>query len=153
MAYEWQLTYLLLPFFAKHRLSEITVQEVDRYKASMIRRRDRGERLSNETINKTLVRLGQILEVAVEYELIGRNPAREKRRKLPVPRPQRSHLDAAYQIEALLDGASRLDAGKRSHASASSGWCYRRWCSQGCGSASSSGCGGETWTCPPGGSA
>jgi integrase len=114
-AYEWQLTYLLLPFFAKHRLSEITVQEVDRYKAQMIRRRERGERLSNETINKTLVRLGQILEVAVEYELLNRNPATGKRRKLIVSRPHRSYLDAGYQIEALLDGAGKLDAEKRSH--------------------------------------
>jgi hypothetical protein len=109
------LTYLLLTFFAKHRLSEITVREVDRYKANMVRRREKGERLSNETINKTLVRLGQILEVGVEYELVDRNPATGRRRKLAVPRPQRSYLDAAYQVEALLDGAGKLDAEKRSH--------------------------------------
>jgi hypothetical protein len=32
--YEWSLAYHLLPFFSRHRLSEITVREVDRYKAA-----------------------------------------------------------------------------------------------------------------------
>ena len=78
-AYEWHLTHHLLPFFRAHRLSQIDVREVERYKADKLReserlreRRARGDRtchrpLSPETINKTLVRLGQILEVAVEY--------------------------------------------------------------------------------------
>jgi integrase len=35
--YEWALSYHLLPFFAKHRLSAITVQEVDRFKAAKFR--------------------------------------------------------------------------------------------------------------------
>ena len=32
--YRWSLTHHLLPFFAEHRLSEITVREVDRYRAA-----------------------------------------------------------------------------------------------------------------------
>lgn len=38
--------------------------------------RDTAAALSNETINKLLVRLGQILDVAEERELIARNPMR-----------------------------------------------------------------------------
>ena len=30
--YEWQLVHHLLPYFARHRLSQITIQEVDRYR-------------------------------------------------------------------------------------------------------------------------
>src|SRR5207244_9323698 len=83
--YELALTHHLLPFFAKHRLSEITAQEVDRYKASKVRERELRtiERpLSNRTINKTLIRLGQILDVAVRYGLIDHNPVKTKTTKL-----------------------------------------------------------------------
>src|SRR3954454_14711358 len=105
-AYENELSLHLLPFFAKHRLREITVQEVDRYRQHKVRE----GRLSAETINKTLVRLAQILEVAVEYDLIPRNPAAGKRRRLKVDRPTPVHLDSAAQIVALLDAATALDA-------------------------------------------
>src|SRR5262245_1258941 len=39
-AYEYELSYHLLPFFARYRLSEITVREVDRYKAAKVRERE-----------------------------------------------------------------------------------------------------------------
>lgn len=74
--YELALSHHLLPFFKDHRLSEITAQEVDRYKAARVREREESlvERpLSNRTINKTLTRLGQILDAAVRYELIEHN--------------------------------------------------------------------------------
>ena len=109
-AYEYELTHHLLPFFAGHRLSEITIAEVDRYRAAKVREREvGGRRLSNEMINKTLTRLAQILEVAVEYGHLDRNPAAGKRRRLKVSRPQRSYLDRAEQIAALLAGAEDLD--------------------------------------------
>jgi len=106
--YLWQLEKHLLPFFAAHRLSEITVAEVDRYRHEKVAQAT----LSATSINKTITRLGQVLEVAVERELIARNPARVggKRRRLKVTRPRRSYLDRADQIAALLDAAGQLDA-------------------------------------------
>jgi len=94
--YEWQLTSHLLPFFEAHRLSQITVAEVDRYRQAKVaenraiqvaaangkplveeyvdrrgRTHHRARRaLSVTSINKTITRLGQILELAVEYGLI-----------------------------------------------------------------------------------
>jgi hypothetical protein len=77
-AIRWRLSYVLLPFFEDHRLSEITISEVDRYRAVKVRERDllihareAGEKidrrpLSNSTNNRTISLLGQILEVAVE---------------------------------------------------------------------------------------
>jgi integrase len=109
--YEWQLTSHLLPAFARHRLSEITVEEVDRYRAIKVRQ----GALSPTSINKTLTRLAQILEVAVEYGYIERNPARGRRRRLRASPPRRTWLDRADQIESLLDGAARLDAGARAN--------------------------------------
>lgn len=71
--------------------------------------------LSAESINKTLVRLGQILDVAVEYEHIERNPPRmnPRKRKLKAPRPAPIWLDRAEHIAALLDAAGELDAHAR----------------------------------------
>jgi integrase len=45
----------------------------------------------------------------VERELIARNPARGKRRRLKQRAPERTWLDRAEQIEALLDAAGELD--------------------------------------------
>ena len=105
--YRWQLSYHLLPFFHAHRLSEITVAEVDRYRAEKVREGI----LSASSINKTLTRLGQILDVADERELIARNPmtVNRRRRKLKAPQPRRSYLDQAEQIATLLEAAGQLD--------------------------------------------
>lgn len=109
--YEWQLTHHLLPFFAGHRLSQITVAEVDRYRQAKVRQR----KLGATSINKTLTRLGQILDLATERELVDRNPLRvnPKRRKLRQRQPDRSYLDRAEQIEALINAAGELDAEAR----------------------------------------
>jgi integrase len=105
--YELALTHHLLPFFAKHRLSEITAQEVDRYKALKVREREMAlvdRPLSNRTINKTLTRLGQILDVAVRYELIDHNPVNTKVSKLKEAEPRRARL-SGEQVRALLRAA------------------------------------------------
>ncbi|MBK8294172.1 MAG: tyrosine-type recombinase/integrase [Solirubrobacterales bacterium] len=101
--YRWALCHYLLPFFAKHALHEITIQEVDRYKATAVR----CGRLSNNSINKTLTRLGQILETAVEYDLITSNPAAGKRRRLKGSKPSRTHVEPE-QLMTLLTAAERL---------------------------------------------
>jgi Phage integrase, N-terminal SAM-like domain len=79
--YEWQLSHHLLPFFKN--LSQITIPEVDRYRAAKVRERT----LSAATINRTIARLAQILEVAVGYEPIDRNPAEGKRGRLKASKP------------------------------------------------------------------
>jgi len=109
--YRWQLTDHLLPFFADHRLSEITVREVDRYRQVKLR----DGRLSPNSINKTLTRLGQILEMALEYELIEVNAARVggKRRRARAVKPPQTYLDRAEQIVALLAAARELEAEAR----------------------------------------
>lgn len=122
--YRWALSHHLLPHFARMRLSEITVEEVDRYRAKKLRE---GERLDRERaeeakkppskrrriprplgpaqINKTLKRLSQILEVAEEYGYIERNHARGRRRRAKAAKPQRSWVEPE-QVQSLLGGAS-----------------------------------------------
>jgi integrase len=104
--YEWRLSNHLLPYFAWQPLSKITVQEVDRYRQAKVREGV----LSAESINKTLTMLSAVLEQAVEYEFIDRNPAVGKRRRLRTAKPRRSYLDGAGQISALLGAAGALDA-------------------------------------------
>jgi integrase len=102
---EWVLCRHLLPAFGDYRLDEISVRHVDRYRQLKVA--DGG--LSPASINKTLAVLCAIFEIAVEYDLIARNPARGRRRRLPASPPQRSWIDRAEHITALLEGAGRLD--------------------------------------------
>jgi integrase len=107
-SYRNELTHHLLPFFHRHRLSQITVAEVDRYREFKLRE----GRIAHSYINATITRLGTILDVADERELITRNPVRvnPRNRKLRVRRAQRAFLDRPEQIEALLRAAAELDA-------------------------------------------
>jgi integrase len=65
--------------------------------------------LSARSINMTVVLLGAILEGAVERELISRNPAKGRGRRVRERTPRRSYLDTAAQVQALLDAAGELD--------------------------------------------
>ena len=99
--YEWALSYHLLPTFADHRLTEITVREVDRYKAAKVS----GGKLGAPQINKTLKLLAMILDAAIEYELLdGANPARGRRRRVKVAKVQRSWVEPE-QLLALIEAA------------------------------------------------
>jgi len=142
-SYRNDLANHLLPFFAEHRLSEISVAEVDRYrqekvaharrladairsgKRPMVQIVDRlGRRytrpvrpLSNRSINMHRFVLEQILEVAVEHELIPANPAKGKRRRLKVSKPRPVYLDSAEHIQVMLEAAQLLDHDRTSHTS------------------------------------
>lgn len=107
--YRWQLTNHLLPFFAGHTLAAITVEEVDRYRRAKVREGS----LSAASINETITRLAQILEEAVEYGHLPRNPARGRRRRLKGSKPAAVWLDRADQIAALLDAAGQLEGQAR----------------------------------------
>jgi integrase len=84
------------------------VAEVDRYRAFKVRE----QVLSADSINKTITRLGQILAVAEERDLIPRNPVRvnTRNRKLKAKRRRPVYLDSAEQIAAMIDAATDLDA-------------------------------------------
>jgi integrase len=70
--------------------------------------RARGEKagrgLSNASINHTLSDLAQVLETAVEYDLLASNPAAGKRRRLKAAKPSRPWVEPE-QLPALLDAA------------------------------------------------
>jgi integrase len=129
--YQWRLSNHLLPYFAKLRLSAITVEEVDRYRREKVREskavtaarqrqlampeRDRKRLvrpLSNGSINKTIRLLAVVLEQAVEYGYLDRNPAKGRKRLLKEDKPTRSYLQPD-QVAALLSAAGKIDADAR----------------------------------------
>jgi len=105
----WRLSSHLLPFFAGFRLDRIRVEDVDRYRRAKVTE----GRLGPTSINKTLTTLAAVLEVAVEYGHVERNPAKGRRRRLRAATPRRTYLDRAEHVAALLDGAAELDAAGR----------------------------------------
>jgi integrase len=108
--YRWRLQSHLLPYFADDRLDAITFDTVERYIAAKLAE---PEPLSARTINMTVTLLSAILEGAVERELIPRNPAKGKGRRVRERAPRRSYLETAAQIEALLSAAGELDSDAR----------------------------------------
>jgi len=104
-ALRWLLELHVLPAFGAFALDEIAVEDVDRFRRAKV-----GEgRLNATSINKCLATLAAILEVAVEYGHIERNPARGKRRRLPALKSRLTYLDSTQSISALLDAAGVLD--------------------------------------------
>lgn len=108
--YRWRLEKHLLPFFADYRLDRITFDVVERYITAKLAE---DMPLSPRSINMTLTLLAAILEGAVERELISRNPAKGKSRRVREREPRRSYLDTAEQIAALLAAGDELDRGAR----------------------------------------
>jgi integrase len=113
--YRTRLERHLLPFFADTRIDQITFDLVERYIAGKLAERvvsakhPDGKPLSPRTINMTLTLMAAILDGAVERDLIDRNPAKGKSRRVREHEPRRSYLDTTEQIAALLDAAGELD--------------------------------------------
>jgi integrase len=134
--YRNELTNHLLPFFAEHRIPEITFAEVDRYRQHKVRESavcqaaidadrplmvevvdKRGRRyqrikkpLSPRSVNMQIDVLEQILELAIEYGYLpAPNPAAGKRRRLKVNRFRPVYLDSAEHVAVMLEAAGDLD--------------------------------------------
>jgi integrase len=133
--YRWRLEKHLIPYFGAMPLDEITIDTVEGYVAfkladgqrireaaergeplreaftdSMGRRRTRPlQPLSPRSINMTVTLAAAILEGAVERELIPRNTAKGKNRRVAERKPARSYLETDAQIGSLLDAAGELD--------------------------------------------
>jgi integrase len=75
----------------------------------------RGQRrvpLTNESINKTLMLLANVLDSAVERGWLDNNPARGKRRRLKAARPTRRVLEPDELVE-MLATEGKMDRDKR----------------------------------------
>jgi integrase len=124
--WRWALSNHLLPFFASLLPSQITVETVEKYKAGKLAERERmlgriaewenadtktrGRKppapLGNNSINKTLKVLAQVLDDAVDFGHAETNAARGKKRRLKATRPRRTWLEL-HEVQALLAAAEK----------------------------------------------
>ena len=123
--YLWGLSHLL-PFFASMPVAKISKRDCERFRGKLFADSealrvmiDAGGKptyengrprkpLSLRSIRSVMALLGQILQDAVEDELRPDNPARSKRLRVRVPKPNRTFLEID-QLVALLDAARELE--------------------------------------------
>ena len=110
--YRWRLKRKggLIDCFGELPLDKITVDTVESFIAAKL---GEDEPLSPRSINMMLTLLAAILDSARERKMIEANPATGKRRRVRERKPQRSYLDSAAGIKALLDAAATLGAKAR----------------------------------------
>ena len=124
--YRWCIERHLLPVFGDSLVEEIDRAQCLRFKARLVSdarqlreaidagrdpRDGRGRRrvpLGPASIRKVLRTLAAILDDAVEDELIDINPARGKRMRVKVPKPERTFLEMD-ELALLLDAAGAQD--------------------------------------------
>jgi integrase len=104
--YLWRLETHLIPYFGELPISTIAFGTIESYIAA---KQAEDDPLSARSINMTITLLGAILERAVKHKLIDQNAARDRDLRVKERAPARSYLDAATQIEALLNAAGELD--------------------------------------------
>jgi len=95
----WVLDVHLREGFGRYPLDAIDAELVDSYKAERLR-----SGLSAESVNKTLRLLARILDEALEYGHVERNPARGKNRRLRVKTARRLWLELD-EVRSLLEAA------------------------------------------------
>jgi integrase len=129
--YLWRLRKHVLPFFGPMQLAQITDQDCARFRARLFADRDqlmkiiaaggsptdsngrRRKPLSLRSIQMMMSLLAQILDDAVADKLREGNPARSKRLRVRVPKPNRTFLEID-QLVALLGAVGELESAPRS---------------------------------------
>jgi integrase len=93
--YRWRLDHVLRGL-GREPTASLNVRRVDEFRDGL---RKRG--LSPRSVNMVLDVLAQVLDDAVEYELLDANPARGKRRRLKVQKADRSFLEPDMVVDML----------------------------------------------------
>jgi site-specific recombinase XerC len=121
--YRWRLDHVL------RHLAHDTTAELDAHRVDTFRGELEAAGLSPRSVNMILDLLAQVLDDAVEYELLAANPARGKRPRMKVPKPARSFLEPDMVID-LLDVAEEWEQSSQhisaTDAAPSSPRCARR---------------------------
>lgn len=94
---KWALEVHLFPYFADKPLTEITIEDVDRY----ARAKKKEGRLRNNSVNKTIAYASTVMDQAVEWGRVPNNVFKGRKRRLPAEAPRRVHMEPE-QLPALL---------------------------------------------------
>ncbi|QEC47017.1 tyrosine-type recombinase/integrase [Baekduia soli] len=106
--YQWRLAHLLA-ILKDTPTSELDARRVDELRDALVARG-----LSARSVNMVLGLLAQILDDAVDYGLLGSNPARGRRRRMKVKPAARSFLEPDMIVD-LLDVAGEWENELRPH--------------------------------------
>jgi integrase family protein with SAM-like domain len=82
--YRWRLDHLL------RHMAQIPTATLDARRVDDFRQKLSARGLSRRSVNMTLDLLAQVLDDAVEYGVLGANPARGRRRRMKVPKGRRT---------------------------------------------------------------
>lgn len=113
--YEWRLAHLL-SWFRDKLVAEIGRRDVDEYRAAKIAEAEvdlpegRKKPLSPRSINMTLELLAQVLDRAVDWEILPGNPARGRGVRMKLPKRRRNFLDP----DMVVDGVNEAGSWERS---------------------------------------
>jgi integrase len=124
--YRWRLDVHLRPFFGRYRLDEIDRALCLQFKSRKLREADEQRKailagadlrdhrgrgivpLGPASIRKLTSGLASILDDAIEDEHIDHHPARGKRMRVHVPKPNRTFLEMD-ELACVLDAAAKQD--------------------------------------------
>lgn len=95
-------------------LASVSTAELNARKIDEFREKLRSGGLSARSVNMVLDLLAQLLDDAVEYELLDANPARGRRRRMKVPKQRRTFLEPDMVVD-LLDAAGEWERGLPPH--------------------------------------
>jgi len=113
--YRWRYEHILA-FSSDKLTSEIDRQWVDELRDHLARqpaknrRKGSSKTLSPTSVNKVLEVLAQILDIAVDYDMLDSNPARGKRRRMKVKKSKRAWLEPDMVVD-LLEVAGEWERG------------------------------------------
>lgn len=93
--YRWRLDHLL------RELADTPTTSMDARRVDEFRQRLVGRGLSPRSVNMVLDLLAQVLDDAVEYELLDANPARGRRRRMKVAKASRAFLEPDMVLDLL----------------------------------------------------
>lgn len=106
--YRWRLDHVL------RHLAHDTTAELDAHRVDTFRGELEAAGLAPRSVNMMLDLLAQILDDAVEYELLTANPARGKRRRLKVAKAARTFLEPDMVVD-ILDVAAKWERSLPAH--------------------------------------
>jgi len=112
--YKWRYEHILA-FSADKPTSEINKQWVDELRDHLAqqpaktRREGSDKTLSPRSVNHVLEVLAQVLDLAVDYDMLDSNPARGKRRRMTVKKKRRPWLEPEMVLD-LLEVAGEWEA-------------------------------------------
>lgn len=98
--YRWRIDHLLR-LIARDDVASLDPGRVDEVRAQLV-----GRGLGPRSVNMVLGLLAQVLDDAVEARMLDANPARGRRRRMPLPKQRRTFLEPDMVVDLLAEAGA-----------------------------------------------